>query len=318
MPEQTAVVTASVLNFRRDPSIDHPPLGRLQRGTRIDILEPRGAWYRVRTDLGEGFVHGDFVTILDDDPAVGFLHERDDLKNVPLEVDEADRLATSPGHGFKERTVVRTWNGKGGLLGILSELVRVADGASMAVLLVESSGSGFGADGRLKIRFENHIFWSRWGRDHPDVFDRHFRFDPSRRWQGHRFRADAQGDWRDFHEEGQVGEWRAFEHALGLADMAALSSISMGASQVMGFNHHLIGYGSPRAMFDRFREHERFHILGLFDFVKGPGTTSPMLEALRRRQFTEFATHYNGSGQAAKYGGMIQEYFALFENLRGA
>lgn len=194
----------------------------------------------------------------------------------------------------------------------------MTDAASVAVLQVESSGSGFGAGGRLKIRFENHVFWSHWGRDHPDAFHRHFRFDASRRWQGHRFRARGEDPWEDFHDAGQSGEWRAFEHARGFDEFAALSSISMGASQVMGFNHHLIGYGSPQAMFDRFRRHERFHILSLFDFIKGPGTISPMLEALRRRRFTEFATHYNGSGQAAMYGGLIEKYVTTFERLRGA
>lgn len=318
MPNATAVVTATVLNLRLDASIDHPPVGRLPRGTRVEILERHGAWYRVDSPDGEGFVHGDFVVLLDLEPAVGFLHERPELHDIPLEVSEADRLNTGPGSSFKEGVVARTWNGKGGLLGVLSDVVSVADAASVAVLIVESSGSGFGNDGRLKIRFENHVFWLRWGRDHPDVFDRHFRFDPSRRWQGHRFRVDEQADWEEFHDRGQTGEWRAFEHARALDEHAALCSISMGASQVMGFNHHMIGYGSPLSMFDRFREHERFHILGLFDFIKGAGSTSPMLEALRRRQFTEFATHYNGNGQAAMYGASIREYFTLFEAFRGA
>jgi hypothetical protein len=316
MAEQTAVVTPAVLNLRPEPSTDRPPLARLERGTRIRILGVEGAWYQVRTDLGDGFVHGDFVTVLEEEPAAGFLHERDDLRNVPLEVGEAERIRIEPDHDWSERSVARIWNDKGGLLGLLSELVDVADAASVAVLQVESSGSGFDADGRLKIRFENHVFWSRWGRDHAEIFERHFRFDASRHWQGHRFRARQQNPWEDFHAAGQEGEWRAFEHARELDEPAALSSISMGAAQVMGFNHYLIGYGSPRSMFERLREGERFHILGLFDFIKGPGTTSPMLEALRRRSFTEFATRYNGSGQAAKYGSLIEEYVSTFDQLR--
>ena len=54
--------------------------------------------------------------------------------------------------------------------------------------------------------------------------------------------------WRTLHGTGQDAEWAAFEMARRLDETAAMRSISMGASQIMGFNHAAIGYASAREM----------------------------------------------------------------------
>jgi putative chitinase len=71
-------------------------------------------------------------------------------------------------------------------------------------------------------------------------------------------------------------------------------------------------------MFDRFAADIRYQILGMFDYVRGHGDTSPMLEALRVRNYEAFATGYNGNGQAAFYGGLIRTAVTRFEQLQGA
>ena len=71
-------------------------------------------------------------------------------------------------------------------------------------------------------------------------------------------------------------EWQVFEFARNLNEPAAMRSISMGGPQIMGFNHSRIGYDSAREMFDTFQADIRYHVLGLFDFIKGSGTTSPL------------------------------------------
>lgn len=43
--------------------------------------------------------------------------------------------------------------------------------------------------------------------------------------------------------------------------------------------------------------------------------TAFMIEALQRKQFGKFASFYNGPGQAAKYGGWIEQYYDEFEQL---
>ncbi len=315
MSETVGVVTASVLNLRAEPSTDGEVVGKLERGSRVTVLEPAGAWYRVAAGDLEGFVHGDWLTVLDASPAAGFLRDREDLVSVPLAPADAERIAIGPGFTAVQRQAAGTWNGQGGLLGTLSGAVRVPAAGSVAVLCVESGGRGFGADGRMVIRFENHHFWKWWGEAHAETFAEHFRFDRDKRWLGHELRAGDAEPWSKVHT-GQAGEWRVFDFARGLDEAAAIRSISMGGPQILGSNHHLLGYDSPREMFDRFQADVRFQILGLFDFVKGPGTTSPMLEALRRGRFEEFASRYNGSGQAAEYGERIRSSFEAFEAVR--
>lgn len=315
MPARTGVVTANQLNLREEPSTSGKLVMTLARGTKVDVLEPSGAWYRVKAQGHTGFVHGDWIRILDTNPASGFLHERDDLKQVPLEPAEADKIRIKTGFNATQKLAAQTWNTQGGLLKALCDLTQVDPAAAVAVLCVESSGRGFGDDGRMIIRFENHVFWNKWGCNNVDRFERHFRYNKNKLWLGHQFCQPEGSPWTDCHKS-QADEWRVFEFARSLDEPSAIRSISMGGPQIMGFNHHLIGYDTPREMFDRFRGDLRFQVLGLFDFVKGPGTTSPMLEALRRRRFEDFATRYNGPGQAVEYGSRIQKFHDAFQGLR--
>jgi len=70
----------------------------------------------------------------------------------------------------------------------------------------------------------------------------------------------------------QDQEWRVFEFARKLSEPAAMRSISMGGPQIMGFNHSRIGYDSAGEMFHAFESDIRYHVLGLFDFIKGSGS----------------------------------------------
>jgi hypothetical protein len=315
MANQTGVVTANVLNLRQGPAADSPALTALARGARVEVLGSEGAWYRVKAGERTGYVHGDWIRILDTDPAAGFLYERDDLKAVPLAPADADKIKVKASFNGTQKLVAGTWNTQGGLLGVLSEVVQVDPAAAIAVLCVESSGRGYAEDGRMIIRFENHVFWDKWGKTNADNFNGHFRFNKAKSWMGHQFCATAGGAWGDCHKN-QAGEWQVFGFARALDEPSAIRAISMGGPQIMGFNHHAIGYESPRAMFDNFQADLRYQILGLFDFVKGSGTTSPLLEALRRQRFEDFALRYNGPGQVVEYGGRIRSFCEAFQGLR--
>ena len=309
------LVTASTLNVRPDPSTRRPPVGQLKRGDRVTILQRRNGWFQIRAGPIEGYVYGDYVSILDERPAAGFLVEQEDLKTVNLEPPVTDRIDLTPKFSVRQKLVARTWNSQGGLLGTLSDIIGVDVAAAVAVLCVESSGRGFAPDGRMIIRFENHVFWRQWGKRKPDVFDTHFRFQPDKAWTQHQFREKKGGRWVNFHGS-QEQEWRVFEFARALHEPAAMRSISMGGPQIMGFNHARIGYDSVGEMFRAFQAGIRYQILGLFDFVKGPGTSSPMVVALQRKKFEDFASQYNGPGQAAKYGELIENHFETFASLR--
>ena len=166
------------------------------------------------------------------------------------------------------------------------------------------------------IRFENHIFWRQWGKTNPQTFTVHFRFDQQKPWQGHEFRENENDEWMPFHGN-QSEEWQVFEFAGGLNESAAMCSISMGGPQIMGFNHAAIGYDSVAEMFENFQKDIRYQIIGLFDFLRGAGTTSPMIQDLQRKKFENFASRYNGTGQAAKYGALIERYFDTYSQLCG-
>ena len=316
MPELIGLVTVNTLNLRSEPSTRKRPIARLARGTRLEISKILEIWYEVDTPKGRGFVHGDFVSIQDPSPTDGFLNEREDLRALALEPAAGEQVEAPAEASFHERALARTWNRYGGMLGSLSQMLDFEAAAAVAVLYTESSGSGFASDGRMIIRFENHVFWRRWGKQNPDTFHRHFSFDDKKSWKGHRFRAQGDGTWAAFHGK-QSREWQVLEFARGLDEPAALSSISMGAPQIMGFNHALIGYETVLEMFDQLRGDVRFHILGLFDFIKGPGCCSPMIDALRRRSFEDFAARYNGPGQADVYGHRIAEYREAFLAIQG-
>lgn len=214
---------------------------------------------------------------------------------------------------YRKKLVKRIWNSYGGLLEALSKILKIDPAVAVAVLCVESGGKGFAPDGRMIIRFENHIFWRYWGNSHASLFNHHFKFGSNKPWLAHKFRKDPKGDWRSFHQKGQAGEWEAFEFARLKHQRFAMYSISMGLPQIMGFNHKRIGYKSVKRMFDLFASSRRNQIMGLFDFIGGK--SSDMGKALRKKDFLSFAERYNGSGKAVDYADLIEAYYDTFKGI---
>jgi hypothetical protein len=309
-----ATVTAASLNVRDGSSSTAALLGKLTRGARVDVLTRDGDWYRVASGPLSGFVHGDYLRLDSTPTADGFLCHDDALCAPALGLAPAQQVGV-PGSEPMAQMAAKTWNRYGGVLAPLCAATGISPATAVAVLCVESSGQGMTDDGRMIIRFENHVFWDQWGKRHESDFRVHFTFDAAKRWTKQKYRVSEAHAWQTSHGVGQGAEWEAFTIARALDEIAAMQSISMGAPQIMGFNHAAIGYDSARAMFDRFAADERYHILGLFDFVKGGGTTSRMLEALRRQQYDQFATYYNGNGQAAAYGARIRAAATAFTSI---
>jgi hypothetical protein len=171
------------------------------------------------------------------------------------------------------------------------------------------------------VRFENHIFFEQWGKNHADLFNQHFDFnrDPKLSWQEHKWRPSSDGAWQPQHlwegglDVNQRAEWEVLNFAMSLAAHEAKLSISMGASQIMGFNYSVIGYESVEEMFDAFSKDARTHFLGFFDFVK---RDEGRVQALQARDYVSFASSYNGPGQAASYGAMVRQSIDLFDEIR--
>jgi hypothetical protein len=240
-----------------------------------------------------------------------FLKDREDLQKVALA--PAKKLSLTGKPVYRKRLIREIWNKFGGLLAELSTILKIDPAVAVSILCVESTGRAFDREGRMIIRFENHIFWRYWGKSHPSDFLTHFKFDRRKPWCGHKFRKGAEAEWVTFHKKKQAGEWEAFEFARSKHGRFSLYSISMGMPQIMGFNHQTIGYKFVKGMFDSFTGGERNQITGLFDFVNR--ADSRMIPALRKKNFLTFAKLYNGPANAKAYAERMEKYCREFKEL---
>lgn len=154
-------------------------------------------------------------------------------------------------------------------------------------ILTESSGSGF-TNGKLLIRFENHIFLKNVSNASKifKVEDKvHYYY--------------KNGTWKKTHTGNQSSEYDAFNLAIGLNEYYAYYSISMGLPQIMGFNYEVTGFRSPKAMFDDFSISEDNQMKGFCTFIAKYSNGS-LLKACQSRDFNKMGAIYNGDG--ATYG----------------
>jgi len=301
------------LNIRKAPSTSGALITRAKHDASVTALEPepdvrakvgkQGQWLKVRlADGQEGYAAAPYLSLISARPP-----------DTSLEPPEEQKINITPSLSGTERQVALAWNRLGGLLQTLADQMGIDPGVAVAVLTVESGGRPFGPDGRMIIRFENHIFYDRWGEKHPDDFAQYFTFNSDRRWKDHQWRPKPTQPWRGFHGD-QNSEWEILNFACTLDDTAARSSISMGGPQIMGFNHAAIGYTAVQQMFDAFAESERNQVAGFFSFVRSRGTK--VIQMLQSSDFNGFARYYNGPGQAETYGGLIRKTYEAYRRLR--
>jgi LysM repeat protein len=231
----------------------------------------------------------------------GFEGGRHDKENdATLRPDDAVLLGGLSG---LERTMATIYNSKAKYLHEQAQALGISTAAAAAVLKVESGGGGFANDGRMIIRFENHVFYDRWGKNNKATFDKHFKFNSDERWKGHQFRASETGAFAAAHQS-QNQEWEILEFARGLSNDPALQSISMGAAQIMGFNYATEGYANVQAMFDQMSGAIKPQLVGMFTFIQN---TPLCINGLKEGNYVKFARGYNGAGQAEAYGALIKD-----------
>jgi hypothetical protein len=226
-------------------------------------------------------------------------------------------LPVEPGVLFKAPLPVgtlgalaRTYNRLGGLIERLAAQTGIDPVAVLAVWYVESGGQPL-IPGRPVLRFENHKFFDHWGAAHTVAFDAHFQFGghagiPPPKSKGHKFRSDPAAAWQAFHGS-QVREYEVFNFAKTLSgdEEAACQSASYGGPQILGSNYGDCGYSSAIALFQSFGAHERWHVLGFFDFCK----TNGLLKYIIGHQWVAFGERYNGDG--ATWGAAVDGAYAL-------
>jgi hypothetical protein len=196
------------------------------------------------------------------------------------------------------------WNNYGGLIQKLAGENGIQVATVLAILAIESGGSGF-VNGRLKIRFENHIF-RKYLVDAGRQADYDSKFAGGLAWNdNHQYKDPASGQFAPVHTGRQDTEWAAFTLAGSLDPELAARSISMGSSQVMGFNFRSNGYTSAVEMVNGYARSETEHIKGMFNFLKNRG----LLDEMQRNDFEGVALGYNGPGQVQRYGNLMRQVY---------
>ncbi|WP_340677316.1 N-acetylmuramidase domain-containing protein [Paraglaciecola sp.] len=315
-----AIVNVATLNVRSAPSVGADLLGQLSLASQVWVEGKQLDWSQLCFNGNPAYVKSEYLevdnsavakdtasivalNVLPQSPAISLAeHVQTFASLTPL------ILLTVSGNS-EQRNVASTWNQWGALLQDLSDKKQLDVACALAVLCVESSGKGFEQTNRDKmiIRFENHKFWTYWGKNNAEQFRQHFCYNTDKVWTDHKWRSDPDGEWQSFHGK-QTTEWQVFEFARQLNADAAMLSISMGAPQIMGFHYKRIGYQTVEAMFTAFSRNIESQITGLFDFF-----SPSMLSHLREMAFEEFAGMYNGKGQKQVYGSKIQQHFTAFK-----
>lgn len=153
------------------------------------------------------------------------------------------------------------------------------EAAIRAVDEVESGGSGFLPDGKLKVLFEGHIFYrytkGKYAASNPDIC--------YQTWTNKFYTkgsTQARGD----------GEIARLTRAMKLDKRAALMSASYGRFQVMGFNFAVCGYKDVETFFADMQSDETKHLEAFINYVEHNG----LINKLVNLDWAGFARGYNG------------------------
>ncbi|MES1157115.1 MAG: N-acetylmuramidase family protein [Alphaproteobacteria bacterium] len=159
-----------------------------------------------------------------------------------------------------------------------------------AVAKVESSGSGFAADGRMIILYEPHIFSRltnhQYDSSHPTISYPTWGTRPYPKTQDER--------------------WNQLKEAYALNAEAALSAASYGKFQILGQNHTACGFGTASAFVADMAKSEARQLAAFEAFVR----TNHLDQHLRDKNWASFAAGYNGPGYAQnQYDQKIQNAY---------
>lgn len=149
-----------------------------------------------------------------------------------------------------------------------------------AVVTVEASGSGFDAQGRLKMLFEPHRFYRELGeRKRELAVTQGLAYE---RWGERPYPADS---------------YPRLLAAIKIDRPGALRSASWGLAQIMGFNAKSAGYATAEDMIADFLDDEEKHLIAMVRFI----ISEALDDELRNHDWRGFARGYNGPGYA-KHG----------------
>lgn len=109
------------------------------------------------------------------------------------------------------------------------------------------------------------------------------------------------------HNYGPSGghQWDRINSAIALNREAALKSASWGDYQLMGFNYYNAGYDNVEELVKGMVESEANQLDTLICFLQNTNIDRYLIS----KSWSDFALHYNGSGQVAMYAGRIKDEY---------
>ena len=66
-------MTGTVVNFRKEPNLSSKVLLKLEKGTKVTVIDSKGDWYNVVYNDAYGWMHQDWVQVRDKSIAVGIV-----------------------------------------------------------------------------------------------------------------------------------------------------------------------------------------------------------------------------------------------------
>lgn len=188
----------------------------------------------------------------------------------------------------------------------LAKQFNVEYAAVRAVLEVESSGSGFAADGNPTILFEPHIFWKELDKkNYKSLKLKMQAIEPTLLYP----------KWRTYPYGPSSKQWVRMQTAANLVfkalpalnvcntndakiasdvQEAAWCSASWGLGQVMGFHWEALGYASIYEFVEKMRESEANQLDCMLRFCK----MNNLIPKLQTYDWAGFARGYNGANYA--------------------
>lgn len=167
-----------------------------------------------------------------------------------------------------------------------------------AVVQIESGGSGFYADGSIKLRFEGHQFKKYLelkGLDIEELIND--------KYDDVIYSYSERNNYKHGVDE--------YNRAIEIDKESAMLSTSFGAFQIMGFNYKNAGYETV----ENFVKAQYSYKGQVEAFTSYIASNKNLLNALKEKNFTNFAKLYNGAGYAAnQYDVKIQNLYDQFSS----
>ncbi|MCF2146268.1 M15 family metallopeptidase [Desmonostoc muscorum LEGE 12446] len=294
---------------RSDPPELRSLSSRIPQYTRVRIEQIEGNYARVSGVDGTAYGWTALVNL--------GTYYKDFQRLQSASLSPSTPLSISANWSSLKRTLASTYNRLGGLMNVLATELNIPQAALLAVWQVESGGRTH-VPNQAVIRFENHLLFRQWGQNNQQIYDRHFQHGghngiSGRPWQNHKFRENPSDAFQGFHGD-QAREYQVLALASRLAtEEIALQCISIGGPQILGSNYRMIGYTTPREMYDAFQSGERPQVLGFFDFCQyklGHGSNrGALIRHLAALNWEEFTRGYNGNGQVATYSANLRQAY---------